>query len=89
VLADGRVLVAGGFNGVTLASAEVYTPATGLWSVTGTMTSIRYVHTANLLPDGRVLVAAGGNGSTRFSSAEIYTPGTGVDPILRTSGGVA
>jgi hypothetical protein len=56
--------------------AEIYDPATGLWTETGSMVNARATHTANLLPDGRVLVAAGGtngNGGA-LTSAEIYTP---------------
>ena len=58
--ADGRVLVSGGVNAAAiLASAEIYDPALGTWSLTGSMSTARYVHTATLLPDGRVLVSGG------------------------------
>ena len=40
VQADGKVLVAGGSSGATrFASAELYNPATGVWSVTGSLVS--------------------------------------------------
>jgi hypothetical protein len=73
-LSDGRVLVSGGlylrgsFGGV-LDGAELYDPRLGTWSRTGSMTRPRYLHTATLLSDGRVLVIGDG--------AEIYDPGPG------------
>jgi hypothetical protein len=66
------VLVAGGFgetNPPTLASAELYNPATGTWITTGSLAIARYGHTATLLPNGLVLVAGGGN---ILASAELY-----------------
>ena len=80
LLADGRVLVTGGGGGfVVRSSAELYDPATGLWSAAGSMTEIRATHTATLLPDGKVLVAGGANGigdKHVTSTAELYDPAT-------------
>jgi len=73
------VLVAGG-NGPsgTLASAEVYDQAHGLWSPVSDMATHRYEHTATLLPNGKVLVAGGLNGSrSSLESAYLYDPDTG------------
>jgi len=48
------------------------------WTVTGSMATDRYAHTATLLPSGKVLVAGGYSlhvGALR--SAELYDPATG------------
>src|SRR5438309_1437239 len=76
LLPSGKVLVAGGFNGSYLSSAELYDPATVSWGSTGSLTTARLLHTATLLPSGKVLVAGGFNGSY-LSSAEFYDPATG------------
>jgi len=80
LLPDGSVLVAGGVTqanggGSVLASAELYDPAAGAFSVTGSMSTPRVVGTATPLDDGRVLVA-GGLDRTQLSSAELYEPVT-------------
>jgi len=65
LLQDGRVLITGGYNCADAgheaiwASAELYDPATGIFSPTGPMGTPRESHTATLLADGRVLVAGG------------------------------
>jgi hypothetical protein len=62
LLADGRVLVAGGLNdmGQSYSSAYVFDPDTESWGKTaGLMITARTNPSAALLPDGRVLVAGG------------------------------
>jgi hypothetical protein len=53
LLADGRVLLAGGFD----ASAELYDSTTGAFTTAGTLGAVLISHTATLLADGRVLIA--------------------------------
>ena len=82
LLPDGEVLVAGGDAGKAtydaLSSAELYNPATGTWTLTGSMTAPREEQTATLLGNGEVLVAGGlGSGATAVTSAELYNPATG------------
>jgi hypothetical protein len=59
LLPNGKVLVAGGYNGTYLSTAELYDPASGVWSATGSMASSRAVGptAALLLPNGKILVA--------------------------------
>ena len=74
LLANGRVLAAGGALGCDpnaypdpalvqsfpqLNSAEEYDPVSGTWVARTLMQTGRYVHTATLLNDGRVLIAGG------------------------------
>jgi N-acetylneuraminic acid mutarotase len=95
LLANGKVLVAGGFcaplgpgGGATkgcpavepngaMAVAELYDPATGKWTATGSMTTERSLHTATLLADGKVLVAGAEHRDGIYASTELYDPSTG------------
>jgi hypothetical protein len=81
LLQDGRVLIAGGDGNSPparlTATAELYDPASGKFSWTGSMTTPRAFHTATLLTDGRVLLAGGENSSGFNSSAELYDPTSG------------
>jgi len=77
LLPNGKVLVSGGWGAVgALASAELYDPATGLWSATGSLATVRVFHAATLLPNGRVLVSGGSAGVGAIASAELYDPVT-------------
>jgi hypothetical protein len=60
VLINGDLLVAGG-QGVDgpLATAEVYSLATGKWAVTAPMQNAQLIYGAALLPNGKVLLASG------------------------------
>ena len=92
LLADGRVLIAGGagedspgapFHSII--SAEIYDPKTGTFSPTGNMHAHRYSASLTLLRDGKVLVAGGVDTfvfPTDPTGAEIYDPKTGIFTLL-------
>ena len=81
LLPGGQVLIAGGqgADGVARASAELYEPATGLFtSTTGPLLVARAFATATILPNGKVLIAGGQDASgLPLASAELYDPATG------------
>ena len=86
-LANGEVLAATGSSGPPtctryLSSAELYNPATGQWTYTGSALIPREGASAIRLADGRVLLAGGYNGGSACSDTdpadtEIYDPSTG------------
>jgi hypothetical protein len=95
LLPDGRVLIVGGASAAliwsdvrtissqgTLASAEIYDPATGSFTATDSMTAPRSAHTATLLPDGTVLLA-GGNIAQGWHGSAVGTQPTGTAELFK------
>jgi len=83
LLADGRVLLAGGYDGALAAtvSAEIYNSTTNTWTATSNLNQGRRDHGTVLLSDGRALSMGGsttGDVSTVTTSAEIYNSATGL-----------
>lgn len=79
LLANGNVLVSGGnkktlTTQTPLASAELYNPATGTWTATGSMSHARSGHTSTVLHNGNVVNAGGSDAVNELNSAELYTP---------------
>jgi hypothetical protein len=90
LLPNGKVLIAGGGPRISgaaysLASAELYDPATGTFASTGNMNVERWFHTATALNNGKVLIAGGlrrvlGSSVSDITypvSAELFDPSTG------------
>lgn len=73
VLVTGGVGIGNGNNTITLSSAELYDPVSGLWSAVASMAQPRAYHTATLLQNGKVLVVGGDS----LGTAELYDPSTG------------
>ncbi len=86
LLYNGKVLAFGGDNcngisPVVYKSAQLYNPATGTWSTTGSMNKLRTDFASVVLPNGNVM-AIGGQQATSIdpmsASCEIYNVQTGI-----------
>ena len=87
LLPNGKVLLAGGRSNSTpapavISSTELYDPAIGAWSASGSLVIARERHTATLMPNGKVLLV-GGNGPSGIplTTAELYDPSTGASTL--------
>ncbi|MCL7427054.1 DUF6603 domain-containing protein [Streptomyces sp. YS415] len=101
LLADGRVLVVGGVlktgrGTAALGYCEIYDPAAGTWTPTGSLATPRAGHQATLLADDTVLVTGGDApaGVVRgpynpgaLASAERFTVGSGTWTAVRAMPG--
>jgi hypothetical protein len=89
LLPNGKVLVAGGEEvnergfSVLLASAELYDPASGLFSLTGSMVTGRELHTATMMSNGKVLIA-GGEDARGYAVTHVETSDPGIGSFVPT-----
>lgn len=89
-LSDGRVLVTGGIQlteDLIMDQTEIYDPATGVFSATGSLIVARTVPEIGVLPNGSVLVTGGNTSIDTYlpepaSTAEIYDPATGAFSVV-------
>jgi RHS repeat-associated protein len=77
---SGKVMIAGGINGTTIANSwQLYTvtgTGAGTWSTAQSSIGVaRHQHTATLLSTGNVLIAGGTASTGVVGSAAIYNPG--------------
>jgi hypothetical protein len=83
LLANGRVLVAGGWSAtsnsdVSKASVEIYDPIANGWAAAGPLVTARAEFVMVRLLDGRLLAVAGVDRSYHvMDSAELFDPGSG------------
>jgi len=71
------------------ASAEIYDPETGAFSLTGPLNTARYNAAGTRLANGQVLIVGGSNESTPLNSAELYDPPTSSFTVTASGLGTA
>ena len=78
MLPNGKVLVAGGDNGSRhLASAELYDPASGTWTATGSLNTARAITRRRCCPTARCSSQEDITAAAILASAELYDPASG------------
>jgi len=90
LLPDGTVLEAGGINSfsgvIPAAPAELYSPASGTFSLTGPLITGRELPSATLLlPNGNVLLSGGDDGVNVLASTEVYYNPVAQAPVVITT----
>jgi hypothetical protein len=59
-----------------VSSVELFDPESEHWSLINPMPTQWALHTATLLPNGRVLITAGWNSGNTSHTAELFDPST-------------
>ena len=93
LLPNGKVLIAGGTDGIAyIGTAELFDPATGTFSQTGDLRRAQVWNDATLLTTGKVLISGGLGGWSACcpipATPELYDPATGVFTTTGTYAGV-
>ena len=83
LLADGKVLIAGGAvtntQTIGMSKAEIFDPSTNQFTQTaGDLPSGRANHVAALLPNGKVLIVGGTKGPSEPQATVTFSPSTGL-----------
>jgi|SRR5271166_644839 len=85
---SGLILIVGGLdqNGNPLASAELFDPATGVFTtIAGALNTARYGHAAIVTPGGAVFIIGGqGAGGAYLANVEIFQSGSGRPEVTGT-----
>ena len=81
LLANGQVLIVGGFDPTTgiIADSELYDPAAQVFIDVGNTNTPRFHHTATLLQSNQVLITGGATDATpsgAYNTAETFNPAT-------------
>jgi hypothetical protein len=81
LLESGKVLLTGSWSSespiTVLATAELFDPFTNTFATTGSMSTVRAMHSASLLADDKVLILGGVSPMFSVASAELYDPASG------------
>ncbi len=85
---SGQILIVGGLdqNGNPLASAELYDPATGVFTtIAGALNTARYGHVGVAMVGGTIFIIGGqGAGGGYLASVEIFKSGSGRPEVTGT-----
>ncbi|MFO1470688.1 MAG: kelch repeat-containing protein [Turneriella sp.] len=80
LLSDGRVLIVGGvidtWTGIGTSSAEIFEPTTNTFIAVGASNRVAVNHTANTLPNGKILISGGGDNLAPSNQTDIFDPST-------------
>jgi hypothetical protein len=83
LLRGGRVLIAGGDSGSSVASLEYFDPSNNTFDlVSASLSAPRKNHAAAVLKDGRVLFAGGLNNGAPLDTVEVFDPKAGAIDVL-------